>query len=71
MKEILIYRHYPATTAHIKNIEFQVVPVGQLQVPPIQLVPPVQVELLQSSPAPAALKQVLVATGDRGHDVQG
>jgi hypothetical protein len=30
VKEILIYRHYPlATTAHIKNVEFQVVPVGQ------------------------------------------
>lgn len=49
--------------AHIRKVEFQTLPAGQLQDPPVQLLPPRQLELLQISPAPAALRQVLVRTG--------
>ena len=47
----------------MRNVEFQTVPGGQTQVPPVQLVPPGQLELLQISPEPAADKQVAVFTG--------
>jgi len=49
--------------AHTRNDEFQTVPVGHRQIPPVQLLPPRQLELLQNSPAPAAVRQVLVSTG--------
>lgn len=47
----------------MKNVEFQVAPIGQTQVPPVQLEPPMQVVPVQISPAPAADIQVLVLTG--------
>jgi hypothetical protein len=56
--------------AHTRNDEFQTVPVGHRQIPPVQLLPPRQLELLQNSPAPAAVRQVLVFTGLIGHNVQ-
>jgi len=64
--------HYPVlpTEAHIRNDEFQSVPLGHRQIPPVQLEPPRQLELLQYSPAPAAVRQVLVFTGLIGHNVQ-
>ncbi len=66
------YRFYPVLLgeAHIRNVEFQSVPEGHRQTPPVQLLPPRQLELVQYSPAPAALKQVLVFTGLIGHNVQ-
>ena len=56
--------HYPVLVdAHIINVEFQTVPDGQTQVPPVQLLPPKQEVLVQISPAPAAFRQVVVLTG--------
>ncbi len=49
--------------AHKRNVEFQFVVDGQVQTPPVQLLPPTQELLVQYSPAPAALKQVSVLTG--------
>lgn len=48
----------------MRNVVFQSEPDGHPQTPPVQLLPPGQVLLLQTSPAPAALKQVLVLTGN-------
>ena len=48
---------------HRRNVEFQIVPDGQAQTPPVQLLPPIQKLLVQISPAPAADRQVLVLTG--------
>ena len=55
--------HPVLIVAHMKNVEFQREPLGQPQTPPVQFEPPVQILLLQTRPAPAALKQVLVFTG--------
>ncbi len=64
----MLYHYYPVT-AHIRNTVFQVVPLGQVHVPPVHT-PALQVPPVHSSPAPAALKQVVVFTGAVVHDVQ-
>lgn len=59
------------SSIQIRNDEFHAVPLGHVHVPPVQLVPLTQlVALSQMSPAPAALRQVVVLTGLCGQDVQ-
>ena len=66
----MLYHSYPVT-AHIRNAEFQAVPLGQVHVPPVHVLLLLQVVVpVHSSPAPAALKQVVVFTGAEVHDVQ-
>lgn len=67
----IVFFHPVLIVAHIKNVEFHREPLGQPQKPPVQFEPPTQTLLLQTSPAPAALKQVLVFTGYCGQSVQG
>jgi hypothetical protein len=63
----MLYHSYPVT-AHTRNVVSQAVPLGQVQLP--VHTPALQVPLEHSSPAPAALKQVVVFTGGVIHDVQ-
>lgn len=52
--------HYPKNAeVHMRKVEFQVVPAGHRQVPPVQT-PDEQVLLVQYNLAPAALRHVLV-----------